>query len=154
MPRVWATLPTYFHEYLIPTPLMRKFAVQLILVLHFAHASNIRQPNIMIKFQDISLIKSEFPIDHPTPTQNRTKAKYTPILNRSVIPPVGYHKLRDHLAKILNHFGCFSKELLAQGDAETVNSIFEGEGRIKGVKSTGVPPLEHENGGADCGGMR
>ncbi|KAK4656749.1 hypothetical protein QC762_206977 [Podospora pseudocomata] len=90
MPRVWATFLTYFHEYLIPTPLMREFAGQLILVLHFAHASSviytdIRQPNIMIKFQDTSLIKSELPIDHPTPTQSRTEAKYTPILNRSVI---------------------------------------------------------------------
>lgn len=41
MPRVWATFPTYFHEYLIPTPLMRKFAGQLILVLDFAHASSV-----------------------------------------------------------------------------------------------------------------
>lgn len=46
----------------------------------------------MIKFQDTSLIKSEFPIDHPTPTQNRTEAKYTPILNRSV---VGYYTTVD-----------------------------------------------------------
>ncbi|KAK4679761.1 hypothetical protein QC764_206977 [Podospora pseudoanserina] len=90
MPCVWATFPTYFHEYLIPSPLMRKFPGQLIFVLDFSHASSviytdIKQPNIMIKFQDTSLIKSEFPIDYPSPTQNQTEAKYTPILNRSVI---------------------------------------------------------------------
>lgn len=46
--------------------------------------------------------------------------------------------------RIINYFGCFFKELFVYGDVEIVNSIFEGEGWIKGVKLIGVLLLEYE----------
>ncbi|KAK0739396.1 kinase-like domain-containing protein [Apiosordaria backusii] len=228
-----STFGTYFRECLIPTPVMRKFSAQLILALHFAHASNvihtdIKQDNIFIKFQDTSRIESEFLVNYPAPEQDRTEARYTPISSRPLIgyyttvdprsdptfrlfglfnialgdwgvsswadkhlteniqpvalrapevlvkapwtttadwwnlgaliievyravrlfsgmvPPDGHYELREHLAEIVDHFGPFPKELLAQGDGELVKSMFDDEGRIKGVKSSGVPPLEDE----------
>ncbi|KAK4176026.1 serine/threonine protein kinase [Triangularia setosa] len=206
-----ATFGTYFRGYLIPTPLMRKFSVQLILALHFAHVSNVvhsdlKEGNTFIRFQDTSRIESEFLVKHPTPGQNRTEEQYTPISSRSLVayytavdprsdptfrlfglfnialgdlgasswadkhvteniqpvvlrapevyrarrlfsgqvPPDGHYELRQHLAEIVDHLGPFPKELLAQGDGWIVESMLDDEGRIKGVDSSGVPPLKDE----------
>lgn len=59
------------------------------------------------------------------------------------VPPDGHYEVREHLAEIVDIFGPFPKALLEKGD-DTVQSMFNDEGRIKDAEPMGRPPLESE----------
>ncbi|KAJ8123077.1 hypothetical protein ONZ43_g884 [Nemania bipapillata] len=73
----------WFRESMIPTDIMRRFTIQLLCVLDFAHDhgvihTDIQPSNIFVKFRDYSLIESKYLKDLPLPHQDRNE-KYTAI---------------------------------------------------------------------------
>ncbi|KAL3459104.1 kinase-like domain-containing protein [Aspergillus heterothallicus] len=74
----------WFVESRLPTPVMRRFAIQLLLVLDFAHEhdvihTDIKPDNILVKSRDYSLIESGYLTSVPIPHQDRSENQYTPI---------------------------------------------------------------------------
>ncbi|KAL6871714.1 kinase-like domain-containing protein [Trichoderma longibrachiatum] len=72
-----------FHENMIPEPVMRKFTIQLLVALDFAHDHNvihtdIKPANIFVKFRDYSMIESEY-LQEYIPQQDRQETHYRPI---------------------------------------------------------------------------
>ncbi|KAL3435230.1 kinase-like domain-containing protein [Aspergillus tetrazonus] len=72
----------WFIESRISTLVMRRFTIQLLLVLDFAHDHNvvhtdIKPDNIFVKFRDYSLIETRYLADAPIPQQNRSEERYT-----------------------------------------------------------------------------
>ncbi|KAK4191016.1 putative srpk [Podospora australis] len=70
---------------MIPYPVMRRFTMQLICAIEFAHAHNvihtdIQASNIFVQFLDRSLIESGYLVRVPIPHQDRTEKEYTPRL--------------------------------------------------------------------------
>ncbi|AEO68227.1 uncharacterized protein THITE_2117654 [Thermothielavioides terrestris NRRL 8126] len=77
----------WFKESMIPYPVMRRFAIQLLLALDFAHEHNvihtdIKPDNIFVKFRDPSLIESKYLASVPVPQQNKAEERYSPIPSR------------------------------------------------------------------------
>lgn len=94
----------WFEESMIPYPIMRKFTIQLLATLDFAHDHNvihtgknsvaiyrswclkdadrhtdIKPDNIFVKFRDRSLIESGYLVNVPIPQQDRPEERYTPV---------------------------------------------------------------------------
>ncbi|KAI1487280.1 kinase-like protein [Biscogniauxia mediterranea] len=74
----------WFRESRLPSPVMRRFTIQLLLALDFAHDHNvihtdIKPDNIFVKFRDYSLIESGYLVEVPIPQQNRSEDRYTVI---------------------------------------------------------------------------
>ena len=73
-----------FQDSMIPYPVMRRFAIQLIAAVDFAHYvgvihTDIQPSNIFVKFRDRSLIESGYLNKVPIPRQDRSEKEYTPI---------------------------------------------------------------------------
>ncbi|KAL2796402.1 kinase-like domain-containing protein [Aspergillus keveii] len=78
------TFGAWFLESRLPSVVMRRFAIQLLLVLDFAHDHNvihtdIKPDNIFVRFRDYSLVESGYLAHVPIPQQNRSEKQYTPI---------------------------------------------------------------------------
>ncbi|KAH8120747.1 serine/threonine-protein kinase SRPK3 [Trichoderma asperellum] len=74
----------WFPADMIPYSVMRRFTIQLVLALDFAHELNvihtdIKPDNIFVKFRDYSLIESGYLNDISIPQQNREEPQYCPI---------------------------------------------------------------------------
>ncbi|ETR96750.1 kinase-like protein [Trichoderma reesei RUT C-30] len=74
---------TLFRENMIPGSVMRKFTIQLLVALDFAHDHNIihtdiKPDNIFVKFRDYSRIESGY-LQQRIPYQDRQETKYRPI---------------------------------------------------------------------------
>ncbi|KAI8946735.1 serine/threonine protein kinase [Xylaria longipes] len=73
-----------FRECMIPTDVMRRLTIQLLLALDYAHYygvihTDIQPSNIFVKFRDYSLIESVYLKKTPVPHQDRAEEQYTPI---------------------------------------------------------------------------
>ncbi|KAI1427505.1 serine/threonine protein kinase [Xylaria sp. FL1777] len=71
----------WFHESMIPTDVMRRFTIQLLLALDYAHDLNIihtdiQPSNIFVKFRDYSMIESVYLKTATVPQQNKHDKKY------------------------------------------------------------------------------
>ncbi|KAI1747774.1 serine/threonine protein kinase [Xylaria castorea] len=78
------TFGTLFRESMIPTGLMRRFAIQLLLALDYAHYygvihTDIQPDNIFVKFRDYSLVESVYLKKLPVPHQDRGERQYNAI---------------------------------------------------------------------------
>ncbi|KAJ0413300.1 kinase-like domain-containing protein [Aspergillus carlsbadensis] len=78
------TFGAWFPESRLPSSVMRRFTIQLLLVLDFAHDHNvihtdIKPDNIFVKFRDYSLVESGYLANVEIPNQNRSEEQYTPI---------------------------------------------------------------------------
>lgn len=74
----------WFKEFMVPTFIMRKFSLQLVAALDFAHESNvihtdIKPDNIFVKVLDMHRIESEYLVNGPIPKQDKSEERYTPI---------------------------------------------------------------------------
>ncbi|GAB1320079.1 hypothetical protein MFIFM68171_10289 [Madurella fahalii] len=74
----------WFEESMIPYSVMRRFTVQLLAALDFAHHhdvihTDIKPDNIFVKFRDSSLIESGYLANVPIPQQDRAEERHTPI---------------------------------------------------------------------------
>ncbi|OAA34184.1 Protein kinase-like domain protein [Metarhizium rileyi] len=74
----------WFAESRLPNSVMRRFAMQLLFVLDFAHDHNvihtdIKPDNIFVKFRDHSMIESGFLVEVPVPEQDRSERQYSVI---------------------------------------------------------------------------
>ncbi|ERT00665.1 CMGC/SRPK protein kinase [Sporothrix schenckii ATCC 58251] len=83
----------WFKEDRLPYPVMRRFAIQLVLAVHFAHNHNvihtdIQPSNIFVRFRDTSLIESRYLVNVPTPQQDKTEERYSPVPSQ---PLRGYY---------------------------------------------------------------
>ncbi|KAI1505630.1 kinase-like domain-containing protein [Biscogniauxia marginata] len=72
----------WFFQSRLPNSVMRRFTIQLLLALDFAHDHNvihtdIKPDNIFVKFRDYSLIESGYLVEAPVPQQNKTEEKYS-----------------------------------------------------------------------------
>lgn len=99
-----ASFGAWFAHQMIPYPVMRKFTLQLIYALDFAHNRNVihtgnrfpelvvnqeadrlyqdlKPDNIFVKFRDFSLIEEDYLAHMPLPKQNRDEEAYTPIIS-------------------------------------------------------------------------
>ncbi|KAI7778264.1 hypothetical protein LA080_002451 [Diaporthe eres] len=70
----------------IPYELMRKWTLQLIYALDFAHGCNVihtdlKPDNIFVKYRDFSLIEKDYLVEMPLPKQNRDEESYTPVMS-------------------------------------------------------------------------
>ncbi|KAI1837659.1 hypothetical protein DTO006G1_3137 [Penicillium roqueforti] len=77
----------WFIESRLPNSVMRRFTIQLLLALDFAHEhhvihTDIKPDNIFVKFRDFSLIESGYLAEVAIPKQNRSEEQY------SVIPSI------------------------------------------------------------------
>ncbi|CAI7592512.1 unnamed protein product [Penicillium discolor] len=95
----------WFIENRLPNYVMRRFTIQLLLVLDFAHEHNvihtdIKPDNIFVKFRDFSLIESGYLTNVPIPEQDRSEEKY------SVIPstPLRRYYFDDADSKRVDEF--------------------------------------------------
>lgn len=73
-----------FKDSMIPYPVMKRFAIQLIGAVEFVHYydvihTDIQQSNIFVKFRDRSLIESGYLKKAPIPQQDKSEKEYTPI---------------------------------------------------------------------------
>ncbi|KAH7308980.1 serine/threonine protein kinase [Stachybotrys elegans] len=76
----------WFPDSMIPNNLMRRFTIQLLLALDFAHDqkvihTDIQPSNIFVKMQDQTRIEIGY-LSKPPPHQDRTKGEYTIIPSR------------------------------------------------------------------------
>ncbi|KAK7740306.1 hypothetical protein SLS63_001508 [Diaporthe eres] len=62
----------------IPYELMRKWTLQLIYALNFAHGY-LKPDNIFVKYRDFSLVEKDYLVEMPLPKQNRDEESYTPV---------------------------------------------------------------------------
>ncbi|KAL7796099.1 kinase-like domain-containing protein [Trichoderma ceciliae] len=74
----------WFSETMLPYSVMRRFAIQLLLALDFAHEHNvihtdIKPDNIFVKVRDYSQIDSGYLLEVPIPKQDREETQYCPI---------------------------------------------------------------------------
>ncbi|KAB8255138.1 kinase-like domain-containing protein [Aspergillus pseudonomiae] len=72
----------WFAESRLPNSVMRRFTIQLLLVLDFAHEHNvihtdIKPDNIFVKLRDYSLIESGYLADVAVPLQDRSEEQYS-----------------------------------------------------------------------------
>ncbi|EFR04896.1 CMGC protein kinase [Nannizzia gypsea CBS 118893] len=72
----------WFAESRLPNLVMRRFTIQLLLVLDFAHEHNvihtdIKPDNIFVKFRDYSLIESGYLANVAIPQQDRSEGQYS-----------------------------------------------------------------------------
>ncbi|POS76289.1 serine/threonine protein kinase [Diaporthe helianthi] len=79
----------WFKEFMVPTTIMRKFSLQLVAALDFAHESgvihtDIKPDNIFVKVRDVHRIETEYLVEEPIPQQNKDEEQYTPIRSRSL----------------------------------------------------------------------
>ncbi|KAK3904400.1 hypothetical protein C8A05DRAFT_31814 [Staphylotrichum tortipilum] len=77
------TFGAMFDDSMIPYPLMRRFAAQLLAAVDYAHKhcvihTDIKPDNIFLKFLSRTLIPS-YITTHPPPPQDRTSTSYTPL---------------------------------------------------------------------------
>ncbi|KAL1856846.1 hypothetical protein Daus18300_010609 [Diaporthe australafricana] len=92
------TFGVWFREHMLPTSTMRKFTLQLVAALDFAHESNvihtdIKPDNIFVKFREVQRIEAEYLVKEPIPKQNKAEERYTPIQTR---PLRSYYFEADH----------------------------------------------------------
>ncbi|KAF7548184.1 hypothetical protein G7Z17_g7219 [Cylindrodendrum hubeiense] len=59
-------------------------------------------------------------------------------------PPDSNYELKQHVAEIVDLFGPFPKELLAKGNKEIVQDIFDDDGRVKAASPLNRPGLSSE----------
>ncbi|KAH7170088.1 kinase-like domain-containing protein [Dactylonectria macrodidyma] len=83
----------WFPESMIPYSVMRRFAIQLLLALDFAHEHNvihtdIKPDNIFVKFRDYSRIDSDYLSEVPIPKQDQEETQYCPVPSQ---PLRGYY---------------------------------------------------------------
>ncbi|KAJ5781203.1 hypothetical protein N7457_006363 [Penicillium paradoxum] len=76
----------WFIESRLPNPVIRKFTIQLLLALDYAHDHNvvhtdIKPDNIFVKFRDFSLIESGYLKDVGIPQQDRSEEQYKVIIS-------------------------------------------------------------------------
>ncbi|KAK3331548.1 kinase-like domain-containing protein [Apodospora peruviana] len=81
------TFGTLFPDDRLPNDVMRRFTIQLLLALDFAHDYNvihtdIQPGNIFVKIRDHSLIESKYLAEVPIPQQDRDEKEYTVIPSR------------------------------------------------------------------------
>ncbi|KAF5007402.1 hypothetical protein FDECE_6288 [Fusarium decemcellulare] len=74
----------WFAGSMLPNPVMRRFTIQLLLALDFAHChdvihTDLKPDNIFIKFRHYSRIESGYLAEVPVPEQNRNEERYTVI---------------------------------------------------------------------------
>ncbi|OGM43953.1 CMGC protein kinase [Aspergillus bombycis] len=79
----------WFAESRLPNSVMRRFTIQLLLVLDFAHEHNvihtdIKPDNIFVKFRDPSLIESGYLADVAIPQQDRSEEEYSVVPSTSL----------------------------------------------------------------------
>ncbi|KAB8216975.1 kinase-like domain-containing protein [Aspergillus novoparasiticus] len=72
----------WFAESRLPNSVMRRFTIQLLLVLDFAHEHNvihtdIKPDNVFVKFRDHSLIEPGYLTDVAIPQQDRSEEQYS-----------------------------------------------------------------------------
>ncbi|KDE78376.1 serine/threonine protein [Aspergillus oryzae 100-8] len=95
----------WFAESRLPNSVMRRFTIQLLLVLDFAHEHNvihtdIKPDNIFVKFRDHSLIESGYLTDVAIPQQDRFEEQY------SVVPstPLRQYYFNDADSRRVDEF--------------------------------------------------
>ncbi|KAF6825058.1 serine/threonine protein kinase [Colletotrichum plurivorum] len=81
------TFGAWFPESMIPNRVMRRFTIQLLVVLDFAHKHNvihtdIQPSNIFVKVRDHSRVESGYLAEVPIPQLNRFDEQYTPVPSR------------------------------------------------------------------------
>ncbi|KAF4509999.1 hypothetical protein G6O67_001928 [Ophiocordyceps sinensis] len=99
----------WFPDSMIPNEVMRRFTIQLLLALDFAHDHNvihtdIQPSNIFVKMRDHTLIESGYLIKAPIPQQDKAEERYTVIPSRP---------LRQHYFNSADRFDLFD---IALGD--------------------------------------
>ncbi|OBT85194.1 hypothetical protein VE02_05680 [Pseudogymnoascus sp. 03VT05] len=77
----------WFSDSMIPNEVMRRFTIQLLLAVHFAHNHNvihtdIQPSNIFVKIRDYTLIESGYLVEEPIPQQDKAEKRYTVIRSR------------------------------------------------------------------------
>ncbi|KFA54944.1 hypothetical protein S40293_02312 [Stachybotrys chartarum IBT 40293] len=85
-----ASFGLIFHGHMLPNIVMRRFMIQLLLALDYAHNhgvihTDIKADNIFLKFRDYSLIENGFLTEVPISKQDRTEEQYT------VVPSYALH---------------------------------------------------------------
>ncbi|KAH6618304.1 kinase-like domain-containing protein [Chaetomium sp. MPI-SDFR-AT-0129] len=78
------TFSVLFKDHMIPYLVMRRFTVQLLAALDFAHEhdvihTDIKGDNIFVKFRDRSLIESGYLANVPIPQQDKAAERYLPV---------------------------------------------------------------------------
>ncbi|KAK0649990.1 kinase-like domain-containing protein [Cercophora newfieldiana] len=78
------SFPCWFKGDQIPYLIIRRFAIQLLLALDYAHRcgiihTDIKADNIFVKFRDTSRIESGYLVKSQIPKQDRAEEAYTPI---------------------------------------------------------------------------
>lgn len=70
----------WFKDHMVPYSVMRRFTIQLIAALDFAHLlesgvihTDIKPDNIFVKFRDYSEIQSGYLVNLPPPQQDRSE---------------------------------------------------------------------------------
>ncbi|KAI5459570.1 kinase-like domain-containing protein [Mariannaea sp. PMI_226] len=77
----------WFFESMLPNSVMRRFTIQLLLALDFAHLhgvihTDLKPDNIFVKFRDFSRIESGYLTEVPVPEQKKDEERYTVIPSR------------------------------------------------------------------------
>ncbi|CCF41073.1 serine/threonine protein kinase [Colletotrichum higginsianum] len=77
----------WFPDSMIPNQVMRRFTIQLLLALDFAHEhkvihTDIQPSNIFVKLRDYTLIESGYLVKVAIPHQDRSEEKYTVLPSR------------------------------------------------------------------------
>ncbi|KAJ0158040.1 Serine/threonine-protein kinase SRPK [Colletotrichum tanaceti] len=77
----------WFTDSMIPNQVMRRFTIQLLLALDFAHEHNvihtdIQPNNIFVKMRDCTLIESGYLVKVAIPQQDRSEERYTVLPSR------------------------------------------------------------------------
>ncbi|KAI1963438.1 hypothetical protein LOZ58_002272 [Ophidiomyces ophidiicola] len=126
---------TWFEDHALPNEIMRRFTIQLLLALDYAHENGIihTDTGLFVDFRDLwnlgAVVLEVF----------RAVRMFS---GRG--PPDGRYQVRYHLQEIVDFFGPFLKSLLEKGDQELVQEYFDSEGRIKDSPPLERPALESE----------
>ncbi|KAE8373171.1 hypothetical protein BDV26DRAFT_285358 [Aspergillus bertholletiae] len=144
----------WFTKSRLLNSVMRRFTIQLLLILDFTHEYNIIYTGIIfVKFRDHFLIESGYLAYIAIPQQDWAETQYSVVpsiplysyyfnkadsrrvdefdITLGSVPPDGYYKLKEYLAEIVGLFGPFPTEILERGNQDLVQSLFGDDGWIK-----------------------